>query len=1126
MNNKLSSNGTLKNIIQVLILSFVVFPLYALAQQETGQIIGTVIDQNGAAIPNASVTVKSVDRGNEVSIVTNSDGTYLVTNLQPGLYNVTIKAQGFQDKTERTQVTVGAKLTVNTQLGVVGTSGNVVDIVAGGVAEINTTDQQLSSVVTTKQILELPTLTRNPYDLVALSGNISDGDPGGSTGRGVGASINGQRSSSTDILLDGVENVDTFVAGIGQQTPLDSVGEFRVITSNFSAENGRASGGIVNAVTKSGTNEFHGTAYEFNRNSKFATNSFDNNANNAPRANFNRNQFGYSVGGPILKNRLFFFNSTEWTRVRSQDTLRVYVPTAAFINASSINTRNFFSRFGTLASNVTPTGRTFLVDPRVGGGNTPLFQEVSFSIPADAGGGFPTNSYSTVTRIDYNLSDKTQIFGRYALENNKPFTGNYDVSPYQGFTVGTTSINQNVLLSLTQQFSSKLVSQTKIAYSRQTGKNTVGADPSTPTLTGNFGGPNGLPIYFPGFLSTQPGAGLPTSGTQHFGQVNEDANYTAGNHNIRFGGQFIYIQDNKTFPAFQNALETLGANSTTVINNFLLGRLTSFQAAINPQGRFPGQTISTPIAPPDFSRSNRYSEYAFYGNDSWRISPRLTLNFGLRYEFYGVQHNKNPAVESNFFFGSGSTFQERIRNGSVKTTTQSGGLWNPDKNNLAPRLGIAWDVFGDGKTSVRGGYGIAYERNFGNVTFNVIQNPPSYAVLGITPADTGGTLPIFTTSAGPLAGAGITRTLPRVTLRAVDPNIKNAYTEFYSASVEREIINGTVASISYSGALGKNLYSIANINRAGSGQRFLNSNATNCPGLTSTDRLTCQYGNINFRGNEGYSKYNGFTFALDSNNLFGQGLTLTNRYTFAHSKDNLSSTFSDGYQGNFVLGFLDPFNPSLDYGDSDFDTRHRFVSSFIWDVPFGKKIENGAVKKVLDGFQITGRVNIQSGTPFTVYDCTNASLTTCVRLTPTGPLSFKAPGKLLSTGNPNGFIYTDLRNQRVGTFSDVSGGTEVGPYPTDLSPRNSFRGPGSWNVDLGFLKNVDVTERFRIQLRAEAFNVFNHANLAINSGSLDISSSIVDPNLDFNDPVNTATRYVTASKTARRNLQFAIKFIF
>jgi Carboxypeptidase regulatory-like domain/TonB-dependent Receptor Plug Domain len=1120
--SRLNSNST-KILFALLI--FLSLPILVTAQQETGQINGTISDPNGAVIANASVRVKNIDTGREITVQTSSEGTYLIPNLQPAIYEVVVAGQGFADKTERVQVTVGAKLTLNTQLGVTATN-NTVDVVVGGLAEINTTDQQISSVVTGKQITELPTLTRNPYDLVTLSGNVSEADP---SGRGAGVAINGQRSASTSILLDGAENVETFGAGIGQQTPLDSVGEFRVITSNFSAEYGRASGGIVNVVTRAGTNRYSGTLYEFNRVSKLASNSFDNNARGIARPVFTRNQFGYAIGGPLPffnfgeggpvftsgKDKLFFFNSTEWTRVRSSDTTTAYVPTQGFINASNINTRNFFSQFGTLAPNVRRTGRTFLTDPRVGGGATPLFEEAQFSVPADAGGGFPQNSYSTVTRIDLNATDKTQLYGRYAVESNNPFSGNYDTSPYAGFTVGTTDFNQNGLISVTHQFSPNFVSQTKAAFNRLRGENSIGADPNTPTLSGNFGGPGGLSIYFPGFLSLFPGTGLPTTGTQNLFQINQDLTIIKENHNFRLGGQFIYIRDNKLFPAYQNASQQLGTNQASVINNFLNGNLNSFAGAVNPQGRFPGQSVTLPVSAPDFSRSNRYKEYALYFNDAWRVIPTVTLNLGVRYEFYGPQRNVDPALESNFYLGTGANVQERIRNGSVRTTMETGALWKNDNNNFAPRVGIAWDVFGNGRTSLRGGYGLAYERNFGNVTFNVIQNPPNYAVLTLTPADVGGQIPIYTNSSGPLGGnPGLTRTLGRVSLRAVDPDIVNAYAHFWSAAFEHQLSRTTIASVSYSGSAGRDLYSISNINRVGAGLRYLNS-TTSCAGLTpaASNRLNCQYTDINFRSNGGYSNYSGVTASLDSNDLFGLGLTVTNRYTYSVTKDNVSSTFTDGYQSNSGarLGFLDPFDPSLDYGNADFDVRHRFISSFVWDIGAGKKYGGDLTRKVLGGLQLTGQVNIQSGSPFTIFDSTPAERAyTFLRLTPTAPINFGAPDNLTPTSNPNEFIYTNLQNQTPSTFRDVSGGTDVGPYPTNMTDRNAFRGPGYWNVNLGLYKTVSFSERYKLQLRAETFNVFNHANLFINGGTVDLGSS----------------SEVTASRDGRRNIQLAVKFLF
>src|SRR6185436_18617321 len=205
---------------------------------------------------------------------------------------------------------------------------------------------------------------------------------------------------------------------------------------------------------------------------------------------------------------------------------------------------------------------------------------------------------------------------------------------------------------------------------------------------------------------------------------------------------------------FLNSVQTLGNNNVQAFNNLVAGQLVKFQGAVDPQGGFPGDFVTTPLSPPAFSRSNVYNEWAAYVNDAWRIRPNLVLNLGLRYEYYGVQHNKNPELDSNFYFGSGSTLQERIRNGSVQIAQDSpvGGLWKKDKNNFAPRVGFAWDMFGDGRTSLRGGYGLAYERNFGNVTFNVIQNPPNYAVLSLFNNVDVTNLQITTNNAGPLAG--------------------------------------------------------------------------------------------------------------------------------------------------------------------------------------------------------------------------------------------------------------------------------------------------------------------------------------------------------------------------------------
>src|SRR2546423_15304755 len=333
---------TLKKTLASLLAVFFLLPLAAFAQTETGQITVKAIDPAKAVVAGATVTVKSVERGATQTATTNEEGVATITSLQPGQYDVTVTGSGFAPFTQRAQVSVGGKLTLEAELSAQA-KGEVVNVVAGeGGVEVNTQSQELSDVVSQKQLTELPTITRNPYDLVGISGNVSPGDP---TGRGTGFAINGQRASSTNILLDGGENVDTFVAGVGQSVPLDSVQEFRIITSNFSAEYGRASGGIVNVATRAGSNTFHGSLYEFNRISALASNGFDNNAQSLPKGVFTRNQFGYSVGGRIIKDKLFFFSSTEWTRVRSNGEVISLVPTPELLAVSNSRTQNFFNAF-------------------------------------------------------------------------------------------------------------------------------------------------------------------------------------------------------------------------------------------------------------------------------------------------------------------------------------------------------------------------------------------------------------------------------------------------------------------------------------------------------------------------------------------------------------------------------------------------------------------------------------------------------------------------------------------------------------------------------------------------------------------------------------------------------------
>lgn len=1120
----------MKNKIKSLpLILCLVFCLSAIAfgQGELAQLSGTVVDPNNAVVPGATVTATSTRTGFTRSTTTNEDGFYVLTNLQPSTYEIVVTSGNFSEFKVTRELSVAANATENITLSA--TAQAVVDVLAGGdeVAEINTSDQAVSEVVTNKQILELPTVTRNPYDFVQTIGNVSTGENGG---RGVGVAINGQRSASTSVLLNGGENVDTFRATVGQSVPIDSVQEYRVVSGTFTADVGRATGGVVNLITKSGANNFFGSAYIFNRNSRFASAGFDANARLTAadraagvqaRQNFNRNQFGGSLGGPIIKNRLLFFTNTELTRIRSTGSLTAFVPSAASIAASAPATRAFFAAYQ-LAG--TPTGRTTSIaattgncDPTVGPVTRCfVFNEVRYSVPTDTGAGLPLDGVQSANRIDWNVTDNVSIYGILSIDKQTSPEGSNANSPYAGFNTGLTTDNLNAQIASTYSLSGNFVGTSRFTFNDLGNEQPLGEQPSGPTLYLRSAPQTvaGSAIAFPGYLPFSPGSAIPFGGPQKLFNFSQEFNYNIGNNLIKFGGQYYNIRDDRAFGAFQNSVQTLGNNNAQAIENLFNGVIQSFQGAINPRGAFPGQTLTLPVSFPQFSRQNRYNEFALYGQNQFRLFPNFTANVGLRYEYYGPQRNSDPNLDSNFYFGGDGTLSPaNVRTGRVQIAPNSpdGELWKADKNNFGPSVGFAYDIFGDGNSSVRAGYALRYERNFGNVTFNVIQNPPNYGVIAVTAANFGGTpIPITLNNAGPLAGTGGTATLLPVSLRAVDPNIKNAYTHQYAAAFEHRLGRQITASATFSGTTGKKQYSIANINRRGSGLAFFGTNSTGCAGLPASDRLNCQYTDINFRGNGGYSSYQGITFALESGNLFDAGLTMASRYTYAVSRDNLSTTFSETSNA-FNLGFLDPYNPALDYGFSDYDIRHRFVTNFVWELPTQRFFDGGIAEAIFGGFTLSGIIEARSGTPFTVYDCQNG-FSTCTRLIPTGPLSFTG-SQGASTGDPNRFVFINLANQTSvalpASANNIFPG-ENGFLPDNMTARNAFRGPGFWNVDLGLSKRIFFSERANLQLRVEAINAFNRANLFVNGGEADIFS----------------TDSVTAFRDGRRQIQFGARFTF
>jgi hypothetical protein len=365
------------------------------------------------------------------------------------------------------------------------------------------------------------------------------------------------------------------------------------------------------------------------------------------------------------------------------------------------------------------------------------------------------------------------------------------------------------------------------------------------------------------------------------------------------------------------------------------------------------------------------------------------------------------------------------------------------------------------------------------------------------------TIPISLNNFGPVSGnSGIVK-LPRVSLRAVDPNIDTAYAHFWSLSLERQVFYNAVAKIEWSGSKGVNLYDISNINRPGGGAIFFGD-------ASPTSRLNQQFSNINFRGSSGFSNYNALILSLQTPLIKRYGLQFTTNYTWSHALDNLSTTFSESLN-NQNLGYLDPFNPKLDYGDAEFDIRHRFVVGLLWDVPPPTHWDNKWAHYLLNGWTFTSLFTAHSGTPFTIFDCTNA-LTACNRLIQNGPIKTTGDHPPADPTVPDQFQWISLAGVTPGTFANpITGTSDFGPFPANMTGRDRFRGPGFWNLDSGLYKAFHFTERYSLQLRWEVYNVFNHANMFIIGAEAEQSLGLA---------------FVPSFFRGRRNVQLAARFNF
>lgn len=1116
------------------------------AQVDTGRVVGTVTDPTGALVPNTQVKLHNTATGIDRTATTKNDGSYQFIALPPGSYVESVTVPGFATYQAPVTVAVGGAANLDVKL-TTASSTTTVEVQGGtnDAVSVNTTTPEISQVIDPRQVVDLPSLTRNPYDFVALAGNVAS-DPNGSTARGVGVAISGQRSSSTEILLDGIENIDNYDAMVGQSIPLDSVQEYRIITNGFDAQYGRASGGVVNLVTKTGTNKLHGSLYEYNRISALASHTYNENATNAynvanglatiPADHFTRNQFGYSVGGPIKRDKLFFFSNTEWNRIRSAGQEQFEVPTASFIASSNAATKAFFAQYGALDSK-TIVGAPVAV---AGFTNAPL-QTVTKIASIDAGAGIPQNTWSTLNRIDFSLSPRISMYFRAANFSEVEFAGTNSLSPYVGFDTGQTLNNQTYLYNLDFIVSNSFLSNSKVSYSRQVNEQPINGVP-TPSLylnqanTASTDTNTGTYIALPGYLPLSPGNALPFGGPSNVYQFEQNFTLTKGKHTITFGGEFFQLRDNRVFGAYEEAVEQVAKNGTktgAALSALQAGNIYSFEVAINPQGKLPcaynqGGTLNVtaacsltlPATSPNFERENTFNDGNWYAQDSWKAAKNVVLTGGVRWEYFGVQHNHNPALESNFFNGTGATLPAQIATGQVQTTPNSpvGGLIAKQLKNYAPRIGAAWDVFGDGKWAVRSGFGIAYERNFGNVTYNVIQNPPNYA--GVTLVSNSATqYTLQTSNFGPFAGTSGSVPLAPSSLRALQQNMPTAYTETWLLAVDHQVSRYDLLGIEYTGAHGVHQYAIAPFNGIGYGT----FNGSTNPTAYHSNRLNPQYASINEREANGGNAYEGLNVRYQADDYRRIGLQLSVNYTYSHALDNLSSTFSES-TNNLNLGYLNPFNPRLDYGNADYDIRHRLTIGGLYEPSWLDFKSNRVAHAIAGGLEFAPIAVLRSGSPFTIYDCTNA-INNCPRITPAAGLQYH--GTLGANTGINSYNYINIPAAAANPFVNSQGYSDfadtLGGYQNPGIERNQFRSPNNYSFNMGVYKNFAFGEgnRFDVQLRAEFYNILNHSNFYPVVGSSDIAEVS-----NVNVEKGVIGGGSPSSTDERRNTQLAVRFQF
>ncbi len=1074
-------HGTSRFALPLLLCLISLAPVTLRAQNTTADVLGTATDSSGAVVPGVTAVLTNVDTGEKFTATSNDAGQYTFTLLKPSRYSLTITSKGFKTATiESFSLSAGDRAREDAHL-TVGSESQVVNVEAAPPA-LQSDTSMLTSTVTEQATQELPLNGRNFYNLVQITAGATEGlNNGLASGNRPddrrltsSVSVNGQSDVINNQLIDGMDNNERVIGSIGVRPSVDAIQEVNVLTNSFSAESGRSAGAIINVITKSGTNQIHGTAYEFFRNDVLNASPFKFGAN-IPKPRWRQNQYGGSIGGPIFKDRTFFFGDYEAFRLaRGLNPTSTTVPTA-FERANVGN----FTDNPAINTIVTPSDKAGLAYFN-------LFPQPTSSGLSNNFTAAPVNTqigHTADGRVDHRFSSTDFGFIRYTF--NRVLTnvgalfpdvtvGGLKVSP--GGNLGSyagpaKSLAHQVQFNYIHTFTPNVLLELKAGYTFLNNfQNPLqfGSAPNTAFGQSNLNFSPRTNELSPVTITQGAtlGAHPPIVYLENTWQYDGALSWTHGKQTIKFGAGVIRRQDTTT--------QTDSASGSWTILNFatlLTGAYTSLSR--------------TDIL---YQPHNRTWEPHFYVQDDWRVAQNLTLNMGIRYDLY------TPYVDTKNVLSNFDTDIGKIVVAGTPGVDAHGNI-RTDYSNLAPRVGFAFTP--KPRTVIRGGFGLSFAPE--NLTSgSALVNQPFNATIGpcssTLPCDPNYTkfgqglpVPVPNSATNPTGAVAA----------AVDPHFKSTYIEQFNLTAEREFA-GNVATLSYVGELGRRLaYYLPDVNAATPDPRsFLIIPPATTP-VIDYNTLRPFHGTspgvtqVPYFTSKGLSSYNALQAVLKRR--ISKGLDFQVTYTFAHNLDDSESISNNGGNG---FGSVPSLVSQLEYGNANLDVRHRGTGAFNYTLPFGSGL-NGFRGILAKGWQVNGLVVLNTGLPFSVTNSSNRSGT--------------RPGTS-NTERPNQIANGNLSTKTVGKWFNTSSyvGQTLGTVGNER--RNQISGPGLERVDLSLFKTIPIVERVKMEFRTEAFNVMNTAQFAFPNASLG----------------NAAFGIISATNNAYnpRILQFAVRFKF